>query len=518
MANGELAAKQERRARLDDWADLAAAFKPHIANGGLIHAGALSGLNKLIDYARRAGLDPKDMEQEGFIERLIETAPNSKDYGTIRSGLKLLSDFRFIDEVAALLPSCPIPQLPLLREANRLPAHVEAYIDELVAVASTKTDEIDCEDGYVVKKSTQDAYRAVLKYHFTVLTRCHANPQCGYDAPVNDLRGVNDLSCLLEDDHIHATIRYTAAAEGMPGAISLRTSAGYYSSLLIVLARNGFSVGDLARAMKSSRFLKRAKAECKGMTPEAREWCRRLLSDPLMEQKFRNLHRIAQAHANKILDAAAADGRALSDAELREVRKFGTVAAACAIEYAGRPIRLSNVLGGCACRGPRAISSCRVISATGLYGFTLEAVETKACEACPFTSLNDELYGPQVIEWYLKFIRPLFPHSKGNLHLFPSIERETASISASHFHIWFTQVATAVGIPMTFHRWRHGYASLLLRLDAENLQLAADMLNNTRRTVEKHYAFILKSKTYSKGQKQIIESEKNFKKELGRAS
>ena len=82
-----------------------------------------------------------------------------------------------------------------------------------------------------------------------------------------------------------------------------------------------------------------------GMTDANKTWCKALITDPRATKRFRNMHRVLMAKANEIFDTADAEGRSLTIAEITQVRQLGTCAAASAIEYAGRPIRLNNCLG-----------------------------------------------------------------------------------------------------------------------------------------------------------------------------
>lgn len=192
--------------------------------------------------------------------------------------------------------------------------------------------------------------------------------------------------------------------------------------------------------------------------------------------------------ANAILNDAKAENRALTIAEMEKVRRMGTCAAACAIEWAGRPIRMANVLH-LRLHGSRR----NFYTPTGgrsTYSFKLFADETKSGKDEPETHLNERLYGPQVLSWYLKVIRPLYPHHKTSIYLFPAVLKESLPFNRGTFDKWFQRAASAAGLPMNFHLWRHGYASLLLLADWGNLPNAAQMLGNTPGVCARNYAWI----------------------------
>lgn len=57
---------------------------------------------------------------------------------------------------------------------------------------------------------------------------------------------------------------------------------------------------------------------------------------------------------------------------------------------------------------------------------------------------------------------------------------------------------------MTFHQWRHGYASLLLDADWNNLPFAAQMLGNTEGVCARNYGWIDKKRVVLEGQAKTV--------------
>lgn len=138
------------------------------------------------------------------------------------------------------------------------------------------------------------------------------------------------------------------------------------------------------------------------------------------------------------------------------------------------------------------------------FRFVLPAEDTKAKKEEPETILRRELHGHEVMSWYLARIRPLFPHAERNIFLFPAVEDGEKPLYKGVFDVWFQRAATEAGLPTTFHRWRHGYATLLLDADPSNLQVAADMLGNTPAVCARNYAWINKAKVFQHGQDILI--------------
>ena len=511
FASGQRAEKVQHDARTDGWAELCAAAKLHSRDGGLLHGAEAGSLAGLADIGRRAGIEPWQLAEPQALAQLEAAFAAPRDRARTRRSLQVLRKYAFIPELAALLPDAPLPELAKQRARDALPAHIEAKIRQMVERASMGRDEVTGCDSARVGKTRRDVFFAALRHHLRHLPQCPAEPALGYTQPVEDLAAVDDVSGLFALAHVKATIRRTAALEHLPDTLSQASAAAYYTDLLVVLARNGLVDDAFVRAVKTSRFLKEGRELAAGMRKKTRDWCEALLSDPERERRFRNLHRLLQAKAQQHLDTARAEGRDPFDAaagnlrqrELTMIRALGTAAAASAVALAGRPLRMSNVLG-LRLKGARA-NFFRPTRDRKDWRFYLPAAETKSGKEEPLTTLRRELHGPQVLSWYLQTIRPLFPHADTNIHLFPAVEARDARLGNGTFDLWFQRAASDASLPMTFHRWRHGYATLLLDESWDNLQVAADMLGNTVQVCARSYAWIDSQKLYAAGQDKLIE-------------
>lgn len=283
------------------------------------------------------------------------------------------------------------------------------------------------------------------------------------------------------------------------------TASTYYDTLLVILKRNDLPFADAETCIGKSRLVKGGRELDKGMRPETKRWCQELLSDVGKERRFRNLHRIFKARAEAILDGIRQSQRSSTPAEVRDARALGTGAAACAIELAGRPIRIGNVLG-LRPRGTRA-NFHRPTRHEPDFAFTLTREDTKAGKDEERTVLNRKIHGHEVMKWYLSTIRPLFPFAGDSIHLFPAVKSPDA-LAYGTFDTWFRSAATSAEIPMTFHLFRHGYASLLLMHDYSLLNVAADMLRNMPAVCARSYACIDKQQVFARGKQMMIESAK----------
>jgi len=501
-ASGAEAEKTERRTRRDAWADLFQAGKLHTSSPGIVHAAALSPLNDLADIARRAELEPWDLADDDVLRRLEDAFVKQDDLQSARRAQKFLNSYAFIPEIAELLPKKPVHVFPTLRQYQSLPTHIDAVLIEMVNRASVQADKVARKDSQTVKDCTRGHYLAALRHHIRMLPKCPPDPACDYSQPIADLTAVNDVYGLFSEEHLSATIRQTQAVEHLPGTLSQASAYDYYSEILIILARNGMQSDETYQALKSSTFLQQGKELGKGMTQATKDWCEALLEDPGRERRFTNMHRILMGHAEKIFSKADAERRPLSKKERTKARQLGTCAAACAVEWSGRPIRLSNLVG-LRLRGSRR-NFFTPTTARPEHSFRLFADETKSGQPEELTPLRKELYGPQVLAWYLSKIRPLFAHAEDSIYLFPAVDTPGEALGCGTFDKWFQRAAASAGLPMTFHRWRHGYATLLLDTNWNNLQVAADMLGNTPAVCARSYAWLDKSKLIKAGQEEQI--------------
>tara|TARA_B100002049_G_scaffold152691_1_gene113812 strand:- start:7166 stop:9082 length:1917 start_codon:yes stop_codon:yes gene_type:complete len=505
IATGVAADKAALRARQDGWTDLMAAIKLHCQNGGIIRNPRRAiPVTKLSDIARRAGVEPWHLADAGVLDRLEAAFAAPGDLQIVRRAQRFLRDFACIPEIGAVLPTQPVPIYPTRREHAALPAHIDAYLAQLVERASMTRDEVSGDDSDGVTDKTRARWLAALRHHVRTLPDCPAEPALGYTHPIIDLETVNDMTGLFARGHLYAALRRTKEVEHLPGHISLASAYDYYTDILRVLWDNNPELDDFGeqidpdapwvinnqthRGLKNCKIMRDARELAQGMTKKNTDWCKALVRDKTQRNRFRRMHLTMMEAANEIIDAAEAEGRALTKNEIIQVRQTGACAAACAIEFSGRPIRMANVLG------LRLHGARRNFFTPGkgrtTYSFVLHADETKSGKDEPETPLEARMSGPKVLDWYLKVIRPLFPHHNKSIYLFPAIQDVGQRLGHKTFDGWFQRGASAAKLPMTFHQWRHGYASLLLKADWNNLHLAAQMLGNTPAVCARNYGWL----------------------------
>jgi hypothetical protein len=514
MATGTTAETQERRSRQDGWAELLDAVNLH--SNGCFHPAKASPVTKLADVARRAGIEPWNLAEDVVMVRLEEAFDSPKDLQIVRKAQIFLNQYAILPEIAAVLPKEPVPIFPLRRLRQALPKHIEDFLSKMAERAGTERDEVAGKDQATVSEKTKKGWLSALRHHVRTLPHCPPNPEMDYH-PITDLKAVNDVASLFARHHLFATIRRTRDVEHLPDTISHASAYEYYCDIITVLFRNnperddfGHVTGDgpnlisdsTGRKVLKCKFMREGRELAKGMTKKNEAWCESLVRSQTRRDHFRNMHRTMMVKADAILNAAKGENRALTTSEMQNVRQLGTCAAACAIEWAGRPIRMANVLS-LRLQGSRR-NFFTPDQGRATYSFTLFADETKSGKDEPETPLNAKLGGPKVLIWYLKNIRPLFPHYASSIYLFPGVEHPGQQLGRGTFDGWFQRAASAAELPMTFHQWRHGYASLMLAVNWGNLPFAAQMLGNTEGVCARNYGWIDKAKLILEGQAKVV--------------
>lgn len=504
IATGAAAEKAALRAQKDGWADLIDAVREHTENGGSIYTAAVTHAVHLSDIGRRAGIEPWDLANDDILGRLETGFVTPADLQKARKAQNFLNTYRYLPEIAALLPTVPVPVFPTYRQYQALPDHIDAFLLDLVEHAAGEVDEVMGDDKKNVTDQTKAVWRAALRHHVRTLVNCPVDPDLHYTRPIKKLDTVNDPATLFEPTHLHATMRHTRDMEHLPGNISHVSGYNYYGDLMVVLSRNNLINGADCTTIKECSFMKQGRELANGMTAANEAWCMALVQSPEKKKRFRNMHRVMMRDATAMIPPQALTmptqkpedckayreflAKHLSANDLARLRQFGTCAAACAIEYTGRPIRMANVLG-LRLRGSQQ-NFFKPGNSHKNWEFQLAAHETKSGKKEPMTPLNMKMGGPQVLAWYLDRIRPLFEHEATSIYLFPAVQAQGKSLHHKTFDTWFQRSASAVKFPMTFHKWRHGYASLLLAASWNNLSHAAQMLGNTPAVCAKNYGWI----------------------------
>ncbi|WP_291736939.1 tyrosine-type recombinase/integrase, partial [Leisingera sp. F5] len=492
-ATGQLQEEQERRARQDAWAELIDALTPltGMPDQAMYPHQVLIPIRKLSDLAWQHGKEPNQVSQEWLSG--LRTRLGSNDWKSLQSALRRLNHFRYLSSARPLLPPEPFAEPEVLR-ANILPGipdHVAAEIRDWVLNA-TRGEYDPVEDRYEEGTSEDDKSfkTAALRKFVSTLSEC-----AGLETDL----GLREL--LSPENAVQVVRRWSSNMDGA-GKITARTAHDYLKAIYIVMARNGLPPDAIKAQLANNRFLKQGKKQGSHMSPGARTFCETLLGSQKLTLTFLSLHVQLRNRAQELLNSFSADGRAMTGSEIEEVRSIGSVAAVCALETRGAPIRIDNALA-LAIRGDN-ITFHLPGRMTDHATITLSPEHTKNDNEIWAPIERGNLNGLEVIEWYMETIRPLYPGADSSDFLFPGIIAD-GNLPYETFLGWFKRETRAAGLPMTPHNFRHGLASLLIEANPGRWDLLERLLDDTVGTARKNYGWVNKRVQRSEVQKYVLD-------------
>jgi len=505
---GVAAEKKERKGREDEWAELQRRVEVLVSTG-LLRSFSLRGLSSLTDACRVLRLTPTDLTSDTVATLL--RVDGSHQRTTLRKGLKALDQLRDIPRLTDLLPAAPVTPAP--KPAGRLvtlPPHLQASINAWVThAAREKVEEARYEHlAEPLSKSARDRYSAALSLWVETLLKTGA-----------DLPHGTGLANLFSSDQADLVLGRWSSAEAQAAS----TQYSYVTDLAALLARHGHTeeasyVAGLKNVMSR---LKEGRAAGKMMRPKVRRWCETLVQDPLKVALFDRQHyeyfRLAQetlttAKSEEFdLRKLAVPGRmaALPDVKrsrakelLRRVRMFGLLAAYAAIALEGAPYRRRNILE-IRHTGPKKTIFLHLSGPTphAIVKFPNEELKNgkwltqrgEQLEPVTIEKRYDEDYGPEILRWYLKEIRPLFPEADKTHCLFPPIDHahttETGFLKAT-FDVWLAEGSAEIGLPLSSHNFRHGYCSIAINEGRVSIEDLAKIMADKVSTLRTNYAWI----------------------------
>lgn len=505
---GAAAEKKERKTRDDAWAELLLKVKA-LVKVGLVKSHVLKGLPALIDDCRMLHLAPADLNTETVTALLNADGVHTRK--TLKKGLKALDELREITRLTDLLPAAPVTPAP--KPGGRL-VTLSPYFQEEIRtwVDRYAREQVEGErfSAHANPLSTpaRDRYSAALSLWVETLIRLGATLPDG-----------TRLDDLFTIDRIDSVLGYWNSQE----THAARTIFDYTGNLISVMKRHGLDdeASSAHRLTKMLPRLKEGRAAGKRMGADAKKWCAALIRDPQKTALFDRQHyeyfRLAQ-EALTTAKAEAIDLRKLSDPGqmaalpdakrsrakhlLRRVRMFGVLAAYAAIALEGAPYRRQNILG-VRHTGPRKTIFLHLSGPTphAIVKFPNEELKNgkwltergEELEPVTIEKRDEEDYGPEMLKWYLKEIRPLFPEADKTHCLFPPIEHapttETGFLKGT-FDIWLAEGSTEIGLPLSSHNFRHGYCSIAINEGRVSMEDLAKIMGDTVATIRRHYAWI----------------------------
>lgn len=492
-ATGALAEEQERRSRQDSWAELIDALEPltGMPKEAMYPYQILIPIRKLADLSRKHGIEPHHVTQAWLSS--LRSQLSGHEWKSIQTALRSLNQFRYLSSIRNLLPSEPFDEPAVLR-ANTLPGipnHIAAEIEEWVHNA-TRGEYDPVEDRFEEGNSEADkSFKKVALRKFISTLSESVEPET--DSVLTDL--------LSPENAVHVVRSWSSNRDGK-GKISARTAHDYLKAMHGVMEQNGLSSDAMKAHLANNRFLKKGKKLGKCMSPGVRTFCETLLGSQKLTMTFLSMHVNLRNRAQELLAEYSTGDRSMTSSEIVDVRSIGSVAALCALETRGAPIRIENALG-LAIRGqditfhlPNRMADQATI--------TLSPEHTKNDSEIWAPINRGNLNGLEVIEWYMDNIRPLYPDADRSDFLFPAIETR-GSLPYETFLGWFKRETRAVGLPMTPHNFRHGLASLLIEANPGRWDLLERLLDDSVVTARKNYGWVNKRTQRTDVQKYVLD-------------
>lgn len=459
---------RDRRAQSDAWADIKDEW---IKIHSLKHKGHIA-IDLLVDEARKAGLSPQDLRKDWLIG-LMDELDVSRRRGIPRA-IQLLEEARAESlAIAKLLGSVPLPDPSILRRARvvEIPEHLDQQVISLVkARCSGELDEISNEFVGGRAKATFDAYRAAARKYVTTALACDA-----LSVDCRDVTESFDKTVFIE------VLRNWINEDRREYQISDRSMRSYVSHIASLAASLGKDVSFMKKALDINPNLKNGRAEANTMPLDTRVFCARLLRFRHAEMTFKSLHIRFQQQAISLMSADTP-----GPYSAQRIVQLGTIAVFAAIALWGVPLRIGN-MQSLRHRGenPTLVLPHGARQRAHLLIPALDVKNRKPIKA----HISD---GPtralEILEWYLKEIRPRMSWADRSNYLFPGDQGEL--LSTQSLRNWIQDHSRDLGIPMDPHNFRHGLASLYLRDHPGDYSGASRLLCNTPETVRAHYAWI----------------------------
>ena len=415
----------------------------------------------------------------------------SNERQQVQRALKALTRFRELVGLDDLLPIEPFPERPWtpIARIDDLPrslvAEIAAWIDRSSGAAFDPVDQ-------TMRGGNSKADRVIKD---TALRR--------YCATARKLEAV-----ALPDASLEAFFRKNVATAVVRAwkadGLTPRSIWTYLRNCVTVAARNGVDVSWLEDLKENSSTVQEGKTSSGAMCPKVVAFCKKVLDQTAMQTRLLTLHIRARRVAQAILDRAHAAGRDLTGREVERVRQLGSVAVFSAIETVAAPFRIENTLST-VFRGDVDRTLFLPTSASNFAKFVYPERVTKNGQQIEVKLIEDRRHGLDTLMWYLRVIRPLYPHHETSNFLFPSVEKPGARIRNTVFREWFRKITRSLGVPMTPHNFRHALASMMIRARPGSWDEIAALLGNTPETVMKYYAWVNKQTQIENAQSLVLE-------------
>lgn len=498
-ASGEISDSAERRGRQDDWSLLIEILEDLSMDGTAgnlqIHEKEIIPVRALADVARRAAISDLHFLSEHALS-LYKKIRSKGQRQAICDALSLCDRIRGSKDrrLLNILPKVPISFTPPT-DVNRfiLPKYLQEELDIWIDVA-TRGLWSPTNQRFTAEK-TKSSYRNAIKKVLTTAAR----------SGCLDIGSIQTVAIAFDDEVLTCVVRTLEKwhREKSPYAITPKTAAGYLSVIAVFLDRNG-ECSEHVRLIKSTDAWIASDANPEGLEKPTMLFCRRVVTDMLDRLNFLSLHRKYQKRAEEYLKRAKSHPQE-KVRNLQLARQYGTCAAFAALETDAVPIRVSNALA-CTFRGKGAwLELGHKLNDDGLLYLPANATKNKKPIRAPIKSAS-RLRGLETLRWYLREIRPLFPHHEQSDFFFPSLKRPDAQLQYGTLKGWWSKSISDFGFPgLNPHMFRHGQASILVDNTPGDWQTVSIRLGDTEDTCKKFYAWINDEKLILQGQRRLSE-------------
>lgn len=504
---GATSEKKARDMRDDLWADLYRRVTI-LTSVGLVDRYVLRGLPALTDACRMLLLAPTDLNSE-TVTTLLKT-DGAYQRKTLRKGLKALDSLRDTPRLADLLPALPVTPAPKKHgRLNTLPPYFQEAIPAWVARYAreqAKGEQFSAQAD-PLSESAQYHYSAALSLCVATLLNSGVKLHDG-----------TELDDLFTKDRIDKIVGLWSSKKKHAD----RTQFSYMINLAAVMSRHGLiDEASYATGLTKKGTLKKGRAAAKRMSPKVKRWCEALLRDPRKTSLFQIQHIEYYRIALDTIAAAKAEGFDLTDLSkpermdslpenkrsrakhlLHRARLFGLLAAYAAIALEGAPYRRKNTLS-LRHTGPKKTIFLHLTGRNPHAIVKFPNEELKNGDS--LTERGDELeavtietrgsgdFGPEILKFYLREIRPLFPEGDRTHCLFPPIKHahttETGFVHGT-LDVWLAEGSAEIGLPLSSHNFRHGYCSIDINEGRRSMEDLAKITGDSVETIQRFYAWI----------------------------
>lgn len=510
---GVMAERLALRERDDGWSALRT-HQRQLAEAKLIKSENVAQLSKIMSIARSQDIDVSQLTRHKVVS-LRDHCVTSDDWTKLKSGARALDKLRQLPTMLGFLPASEIGDLSkVFRFDTAVPPHLEREIDEWIQSATRTVPDLATEEAQAM---ATDSYADGTIGIYVAAFRKYV----GAAGRMCDLAPVNGLLGLMSPATAERIVVKLVEDTKLPGGLKPRSLYSYVDKIRTTLESRGHL--DEARHIKKLRdtlpVLIEGRLASQFMSPGVQEWCETLLTDPRRMARFELQHLHYAERAREALETARAvgidlkafaAGAALDDDRtpvakklLRQARMFGVCAAFAAIELEGAPFRKSNVLP---LEWSGALQTFFDHSSAAEPYFEIripnellkngKAMTDRQQSLPPSKFIRGEegCFGFDILEFYLRDIRPLFGGHSESDFLFPAIEPVAKHLVTQTFDGWLGECSTDAGITLTAHNYRHGFASIEINEDPTCFETLSMVTGDSVRVLRKYYAFILRER------------------------